>query len=943
MFFVALRKMIKNKWLVACLFLGCLLSVALFTSLPTYSRGVLQRMIYKEFETRQTEKNVFPMILRVRRNIRPSEEGEDALLEYDTFVEETIFGDLQLPTLQRFTQHATSNIMVMHVSRLDDIEYGKQKRGAFIHAQDLEEHVELVAGRFPAAEKTADGYEIMISERMMFGSQMMLDSKYRAAQTRDAEGVPIEMKVVGVFRHKDLTDPYWSVLQGSENFFFNGEAFERLIRDINVHTVTTKAWGFVLDYTQLKIDDIDRFYEIVKARTTDRNSDYNVSLVGMDVLESFFVKREEINLFMWVLLVPIIALLAFYIVMITNLIYDHDRSEIALMKSRGAGRGKVFLLYVWQSLILSALALAVGIPLGMGICNMLGSANGFLQFVGRSPLEISLGAEGLRYSLAGVGLFLFSMLIPVLLAKDGSIVVEKRRKAARRSKPFYERTFLDLILLAVSVLGFNFYESISMLLTQAGLKASEVPVNPLLFLISTLFVFGCGLLFSRLYPYLVRLVFRLGKNRWPPALYASLIGASRARSRTRFLIVFLVMTVSLGIFSSVAARTINQNREDRIRYAVGADIRMEELWHGIDPNPEYDAMGMPIQKPPQDLLYTEPSFAKFLDLEGVEVATRGYRNTRAVLSVGGGTVRNATVMALEPDKFSSAAWSRGDMYGYHLNHMMNALMTNPYTVLLSESVMKEMEIKSGDTVAVTWKNNTAYLQCVLYDRVKYFPTFDSTEFDSEGKERNPALVVMNYNLIRDMFRLEPYEIWIKCAPGTSVNRIIEQIEEKNIVLQSFADTTSQISKMHADPMIQGMNGNLTLSFLITIVITATGFMIFWIIDLKSRQLQLGIIRSLGMTERGVTAMLLWEQLLLSVIPMLAGLGIGYLAAVLFVPMFEFGVVAAETVPPFKVMLMTGDFVRVIVIAAVTIFSAILVLATMVSRMKISQTLKLGED
>ena len=42
--------------------------------------------------------------------------------------------------------------------------------------------------------------------------------------------------------------------------------------------------------------------------------------------------------------------------------------------------------------------------------------------------------------------------------------------------------------------------------------------------------------------------------------------------------IFLILTMAMGIFSAQAARTINANAEEKIRYATGADIVFQEKW-----------------------------------------------------------------------------------------------------------------------------------------------------------------------------------------------------------------------------------------------------------------------------------------------------------------------------------------------------------------------------
>src|SRR5690554_1701415 len=54
------RKMLKNKWLVLCLLLGMIISVALISSIPMYTQGVLQRMLTKDMEQYQLDNDRFP-------------------------------------------------------------------------------------------------------------------------------------------------------------------------------------------------------------------------------------------------------------------------------------------------------------------------------------------------------------------------------------------------------------------------------------------------------------------------------------------------------------------------------------------------------------------------------------------------------------------------------------------------------------------------------------------------------------------------------------------------------------------------------------------------------------------------------------------------------------------------------------------------------------------
>ena len=60
MFRRILRKMLGNRQMIACLLLGLMLAVAMVSSVPMYTNGVLQRMLEKDLENYQVSTNHFP-------------------------------------------------------------------------------------------------------------------------------------------------------------------------------------------------------------------------------------------------------------------------------------------------------------------------------------------------------------------------------------------------------------------------------------------------------------------------------------------------------------------------------------------------------------------------------------------------------------------------------------------------------------------------------------------------------------------------------------------------------------------------------------------------------------------------------------------------------------------------------------------------------------------
>ena len=130
---------------------------------------------------------------------------------------------------------------------------------------------------------------------------------------------------------------------------------------------------------------------------------------------------------------------------------------------------------------------------------------------------------------------------------------------------------------------------------------------------------------------------------------------------------------------------------------------------------------------------------------------------------------------------------------------------------------------------------------------------------------------------------------------------------------------------------------------VTMLITFVGFFIYWILAIKGRLLQFGILRSMGLSRLSVILVLLWEQILVSVTAILAGLGLGSLTAMLYAPILECNVDAAEQMLPFLVVAYPADYWRIVGIVTVMMAAAAAVLGRIVYRLRAGEALKLGED
>ncbi len=153
----------------------------------------------------------------------------------------------------------------------------------------------------------------------------------------------------------------------------------------------------------------------------------------------------------------------------------------------------------------------------------------------------------------------------------------------------------------------------------------------------------------------------------------------------------------------------------------------------------------------------------------------------------------------------------------------------------------------------------------------------------------------------------------------------------------------KLSDIKRDTLFEGTNGILTMSFIVILVLCAVGYLIYWILSIRSRELLFGIFRAMGMSRGEIIRMLLNEQMFSSLLSIVCGAGIGILASRMFVPMIQTAYSAADQVLPMQLITQSSDMIRLFGIIGIMLVICLAILAKQVFKMKIAQALKLGED
>jgi putative ABC transport system permease protein len=411
---------------------------------------------------------------------------------------------------------------------------------------------------------------------------------------------------------------------------------------------------------------------------------------------------------------------------------------------------------------------------------------------------------------------------------------------------------------------------------------------------------------------------------------------------------FIILSLSVGLFSAGAARTLNRNAEDRVRNDFGADIVVRQHWVELGESgfPVINAVSVSGLTAGTSLAetvsYMEPPFIEFQMLEGADSVARVLQlDTTRVRFLG----RNSAVtfIAFDPYEFANTTWWRSDLAPHKLNDYMSMMIDYPGTAVLSESLRDELGLREGDKISVYRFacDNTIELEVLAF--VPYWPSFSPFIHDSSGAMVKNHLIAANFDYVFAQIPQYPYDIWIRKAQGVSDLQIYDRLAEMRTPFKSIETITKPMVEAKNDPVLQSTNGALSLGFIISMMICGIGFLIYWILSINSRTMHFGAMRAIGMSRRKILYMLVLEQILISGVALIVGVAIGNLAVYMYVPVFTLLYSGIDQSIPFRVFLSAGDSIRVYIIFAVMLLCCMAVLTRMIKRINIDRALKMGED
>ena len=543
-------------------------------------------------------------------------------------------------------------------------------RTYFHFLENVEEHVEILpGGRMPAGllDVSPDGgpvsLEAAVPESVARELGLTVGSRLSAIP-HWVDATPFaSVTVSGIFRRVDPGHPIWRLDDEVFHTFSSGSfvavpllvSEDTLLRGLGgafTDMDTTYGWMLMVDHERLRANNAtDALWSVIGLqRSASRTFVTYRQVTDLDdALADYDERLLFTKLQMFVVLILIAVVVLYYVVTLSSLVAEQRKNEISLLQGRGATERQVLTVFVLEGLTIAGLAIVIAPFLAALAISVLGYTPAFSDLSGGALLPVTLTRGAFIMSAIGGALSFGALMIPAFEASRSPMSRDRQEMARPSRLSFFQRYYLDVMLLVVSIVLFR------QLTEQGSLAATnllgEVAVNQLLLAVPAITLVAAAMVLLRLFPVVMNLASRLLARHLAPGLVMGLWQMSRNPTHYARLALLLILMAGLGIFAASFGGTLKRSFTERVLYSAGSDIRLTNV-------------SLNNRGP------SRPLARQYEEMDGVIAAAPALRAVGSHLGMIGGDT-TFDVLAVDTERFGEVAWFREDFSDDPLAEVMS--------------------------------------------------------------------------------------------------------------------------------------------------------------------------------------------------------------------------------------------------------------------------------
>ncbi|NMA80161.1 MAG: ABC transporter permease, partial [Clostridiales bacterium] len=347
MIILLFRKMLNTRWMVLCLLVGFIMAAAMMSTIPIYMDGSLQRMLIKDMQGYQLDTGEYPgeysVIKKTPFGLDVSQQKEFAQNVIDEVSAKARAVDMPISTYKNTVR---DDFLFLTVESRDVGD--KAVRTKLVGMSEVEDHINIKRGRMYQQGLVDGAYEVIATDAVLQGMEVIEGREYEVSNAFDSSLPTFKVRIVGVYEPLSETDPYWAESQTSylNSLILDYGTFINEVIFTGTSSLTDVTVQFAYDYQKMDLNKLSSVVSTIKADSQYyEEQDWTFSMGVLDILDDYAVRAAELKTILWLLQIPVMIMLAFYLFMVSQLNVEQEKNEIAVFKSRGASSKQIFGIY----------------------------------------------------------------------------------------------------------------------------------------------------------------------------------------------------------------------------------------------------------------------------------------------------------------------------------------------------------------------------------------------------------------------------------------------------------------------------------------------------------------------------------------------------------------------------------------------------------------------
>ncbi len=549
-----------------------------------------------------------------------------------------------------------------------------RRRAFFFFQTQFEEQTTLVAGEVPGEvvvgadvqgrPTSAPEIPVVILEETALRQGLGIGDRLLAVPHWEDVSTHAVVRIAGIVRRNDPEAGLWRsdvqryvTRSQNQNFiplFVPEETFIRGVGTLFPKMLSDYSWGLFVDMSQIDVRNVERAQfglQRMNSQLRSRISTFNERTELDTVLAQFKTKDLFGRIPLLVIVMMILGIVAYFLVMVAQVVVDRHQGEVALLRSRGADGSQVMALYLWETSMIVTLAFFLGPLIALGATSLLGYTAAFSDLTGGGALPVTLTVNAYAMALGGAAIAFVALLVPTIQASGLNPLRYRAGLARPPGMPLLTRYYIDIFISIIA--GLLYWE-----LTQRGTVVTssfsgEQSVDHVLLAAPAIFLLAIGLLLLRFFPLVARGMGWLASSFRHAWLVLGLWQIARNPVPYTRPILLLMLASSVAMFAANFGGTIQKSYEQRALYRSGGDLLVE---------------GVSLGRRGASVSFED----RISGVIGDSRFSPAYRG-RAYQALQIFSSTRFDLLAVDPQRFAEVAWYRDDFSSASLTDLMRSL------------------------------------------------------------------------------------------------------------------------------------------------------------------------------------------------------------------------------------------------------------------------------